>query len=438
MNSLLKKGLVLLVGITLVTSGRVHAQSVDPTKSRSELEAELAELERQIEEQQAEVSKYKGEGRTLQNEIYSLNSRIKKLNLQIEATEITIEKVGQNIIQTQRSINQTETNIDTHKDALAAAVQNLYEQDQQGLMQILLSNKQISDFFGSINDIARVQDNLRVALEKVVKLREDLVSEKHELQLEKEDNENLKNAQQGQKQSVRAVQGEKEVLLKVTKGKESEYQKLLEETKESASEIRKRIFQLLGGGELTFEKAYEFARFAEQATGVRAAFILAILNQESAFGRNVGQCKYNAIIPQTGKTVMRPSDIPYFETILSRLGIDPESRSAYVSCPILRDGNHGGAMGPAQFIPSTWKLYEKEIAHVTGSDTPNPWNNGDAFAGTALYLKDSLNSRSCKNYVSENKHIVDDKRHAVECSAQGAPVHIHARSHRMEPVGPSG
>ena len=47
MNSLLKKGLVLLVGITLVTSGRVHAQSVDPTKSRSELEAELAEAVRE-------------------------------------------------------------------------------------------------------------------------------------------------------------------------------------------------------------------------------------------------------------------------------------------------------------------------------------------------------------------------------------------------------
>ncbi|MEK7479542.1 MAG: lytic murein transglycosylase [Patescibacteria group bacterium] len=386
-------------------------------KSREELEAELADLERQIEEQQGEVNKYKTQGTTLKNEISSLNSRIKKLNLQIQALDLTIQKVGQNIVETQKDINRTEQKIDAHKDALTRAIQTLYEEDQVGLVEILLANKELSDFFGSINEIARVQTNLRIALEEIVGLREDLVSQKNELELEKEDNENLKQAQETQKKGVQGTQKEKETILKVTKGKESEYQNLLEKSKESAAQIRSRIFQLLGGGELTFQKAYEFANLAEKATGVRAAFILAILNQESAFGRNVGQCQYNAIHPRTGVTVMRSKDIPIFEELLSRLGIAPSSRAAYVSCPIVRDGAHGGAMGPAQFITSTWRLYEKEIARVTGSNPPNPWNNADAFAGTALYLKDSLNSASCRNYSNENKHIADAKVLLERCAA---------------------
>ncbi|MEK7077401.1 MAG: lytic murein transglycosylase, partial [Patescibacteria group bacterium] len=247
--------------------------------------------------------------------------------------------------------------------------------------------------------------------------RENLGAQKNELELEKEDNENLKAAQQQQKQGVQSTQKEKSNLLTITKGKESEYQKILEKSKETAAQIRSRIFQLLGGGELTFEKAYEFAKLAEKATGVRAAFILAILNQESSFGRNVGQCQYNAIHPKTGVTVMRSKDIPIFEDLLSRLGIDKNSRAAYVSCPIVRDGAHGGAMGPAQFIPSTWKLYEKEIARVTGSGAPNPWNNADAFSATALYLKDSLNSSACRNYANENKHIADVQILVERCAA---------------------
>ncbi len=413
--------ILLIQTIVFTQTSYLSAQQAiaaeDDNRSREELERELEELEEQIEEQRGQVETYQTQGKTLKNEIYSLNSRIKKLNLQIQATDITIEKVGQNIIETQKNINHTENRIDDHKDALASAVQQIYEQDRQGLIQILLANEQISDFFGEINEIARVQDNLRLALQEIVNLRGELVTKKSELVLEKEDTKNLKTAQQGQKKNVQYTQNEKEDLLEITEGEESKYQKLLKESQETAAEIRKRIFQLLGGGELTFEKAYEYAKLAEKATGVRAAFILAILNQESALGRNVGQCRYDKVLPQTGTTVMRSKDIPVFEDILKRLDINPSSRAAYVSCPILRDGNHGGAMGPAQFIPSTWKLYESSIKKVTGNNPPNPWNNADAFSATALYLRDSLNSRSCRNYVSENKHIVDAQILSERCAA---------------------
>jgi peptidoglycan hydrolase CwlO-like protein len=379
-------------------------------EERAELENQLRELELQILEHQQTVAEYRKQGNTLTNEINALNAKISQLNLQIKAINLNLDQLSTEITETQKRINQTENNIVVHKDALGRAIRNIYEADSQTTIEVLLANNKLSDFFGNIQNITLVQSNLRTALTEVVRLRELLIEQKTELALERDDVENLKAIQESQKRTVALTQNQKNELLTITKGRESEYQKLVEEKQATAAEIRKRIFRLLGGGELTFEEAYEYAKLAEAATGVRAALILAILDRESAFGSNVGRCSYT--------TAMHPTrDKPYFLDLVNRLGLDPSSEFVKVSCPISAHGSYGGAMGPAQFIPSTWKIYEEKVAAVTGNNPPNPWNNADAFAATAVYMKDLLNTSSCKSYASTNQHIVPYQTLIERCAA---------------------
>ncbi len=393
-------------GVTNETpaSGQGDAQA-----QRQELENQLADLERQIEEHQKSINQYQKQGSTLKSEIGTLNAKIDKLNLQIKAVNLNLVKLNQQINDTQRNINRTENTIDIHKNALTRALRTLYEADSRSLLAILLTNTNLSGFYGNLNNITLVQSNIRSALTNIVKLRQQLLEQKNELSLQKDDTENLRAIQETQRRSVQSTQGEKSNLLKVTKGKESEYKKLLEKTKETAAQIRSRIFELLGGGELTFEKAYDYARLAEGATGVRASLILAILNRESLLGKNVGRCSYT--------TAMHPTrDKPYFLDLLQRLNLDPSSEFAKVSCPN-QHGSYGGAMGPAQFIPSTWKIYEAAIAKATGSNPPSPWNNADAFVATALYLQDLLQSSSCKRYANENQNVSPYQTLLERCAA---------------------
>lgn len=380
-------------------------------EERQQLEEQLAELEIQIEEYQNTVDKYRSEGRNLESEIGRLNAKIRKLNLQIKSIRLTMVKLDDDIEVNLEGINNTENEIDKSKEVLSRSLQNIYVNENLSIIEILLRQPRLSDFFSDVNDLIGIQEGMRLTLEKVMGLREDLLDKKEALAIKRNDAEQLRAYQNAQRQTIQSTKAFKANILEVTKGREAKYKTLLKETQKTAVQIRSQIFQLLGGGELTFEKAYELAKFAEQATGIRAAMILAVLDRESALGQNVGRCSY--------KTAMHPRrDLPVFLKIIEELQVadlaPPEP--IMVSCPN-RDGYYGGAMGPAQFIPSTWVIYDNKIAEITGNNPPNPWSNVDAFVGTALYLSDSYGSGSCRNYANENSHISPKQLLQERCAA---------------------
>lgn len=347
-------------------------------EERQALEAQLQELENQINQYENQIQDYKKQGTTLKGEIMRANDKIAKLNLQIKAINITLTQLTTKINQTQSQIEITQDQIDSNKDALGRLVRNIAAADQDSMIEIFLKHPTLSDFFGNLHNISILQTSLRTTIGEITVLRDKLQDQREQLALAKSDTETARQIQTQQKSEAGQIKKEKDQLLQETKGQEAKYQDLLKKTKETAAQIRTRIFELLGGGELTFEQAYQYAKVASDATGVRPALILAILDRESALGRNVGRCSY--------LTAMSSDNQKVFLVILEDLDITPESVS--VSCPNA-DGVYGGAMGPAQFLPTTWNIYKNQIGQITGHAKPSPWNNADAFVATGLYLKDA-------------------------------------------------
>ncbi len=404
---LLSLFLLVASGQSLVANFALAQNSSD---ERQALEQQLRDLEAQITANEAQVNQYKKQGNTLQGEIGSLNAKISKLNLQIKAITLNLSKLDKEIVVNKGEIKDAETKLDTNKGALTNLIRRLNEDEDSGLVEVMLKHPRLSDFFGNLNSILAVKDALASTVSQVKSLRENLLDQKENLANKRSDAAALKAFQDSQKKSIAQTKQEKDALLKETKGQESKFQEIVKETRKTAAQIRSRLFELLGGGELTFDAAYKFAKFAEDATGIRAAFILAILDRESALGQNVGKCSY--------KTAMHPTrDVPLFLALTAALSISPDSVT--VSCAN-RDGAYGGAMGPAQFIPSTWNLYKDRIAEITGHNPASPWNNGDAFVGTALYMKDSMTG--CKSIYSKQ---LDQERCAAAKYYAGARWRSH-------------
>ncbi len=391
--SLLVASLFLSGFVTAPTYTSLSLAATDSNAERAQLEAQLAQLEGQISQYEDTISSYKKQGTSLKSEIDRLNAQVNKINLQIKATTLSLQKLNDEINTNQKQIDVTQQKIDLHRDAIARSLQNVYENEHVTLVAVLLQHPNLTDFFGDINNMLDVQSDLTVSVQEIDQLKDELLDQKDELAAKKSDAEAFKAYQDAQRKAALTTKQTKDQLLSVTKGQESKYQDLLLKTRQTAAQIRSRIFETLGGGEMTFEDAYKFAQYAEQATGVRAALILAVLDHESALGQNVGRCNYKgAMAPGAPKS--KRDDVTPFLAITSELGINPDT--IMVSCAN-RDGAYGGAMGPAQFIPTTWMLYKNRIASLTGNNPPSPWRNGDAFVATALYFQDAL--RACSAYT---------------------------------------
>ncbi|MBU0547096.1 MAG: lytic murein transglycosylase [Patescibacteria group bacterium] len=391
--SIVKKFFLSLVILSFILPAfNVLAQT--PNEERESLEQELKALEDEIAAIDKDIQKTDKEKKTLENQVYLLRNKIAKLDLQISQGNIMIKDLGVQVVQSEKSIEETSLQIKESRKYLAQNLQLIYEADSKSIIEVFLSEKKISDFFSDLVALESLISKNQEMLINIENLKRQLETEKESLDNEKQGLEGLIIIQSIQRKESSSIKKETDQLLKLT---EAEYQKSLQEkqvTEKKAAEIRSRIFELIGIPEApTFGEAYEIAKFVSNITNVRPALLLAVLTQESNIGKNVGQCYLkntstgSGINIKTGQVVaniMKPSrDIGPFLTITQELGRDPYNTP--VSCPM--SYGYGGAMGPAQFIPSTWIHYSDQVSSIIGS-AADPWNIKDAFFAAALYLAD--------------------------------------------------
>lgn len=369
------------------------AFSLTPQEERAQLEKELKQLEEKIILYQNDITRTQQEKESLNRQISILKNKISQLNLQIQQSNLMIKDITYQISDTESSIDKTTLKIDDIKENLANLLREVYIEDQKSLIEIFLSEPKISDFFDNLVALNTLNSKTRNLLQEIKTQKAYLEGQKESLDSEKDDLQRMLSIKVLQKQSVESSRKEQEDLLTQTKGKEYLYQQLLQETQKRAAEIRARIFELIGVPKApTFGEAYDIAKFVSGITGVRPALLLAILTQESNLGKNVGQCNCSTCKYPNLKledVMKKTRDLEPFLQICRELGKDPYNTP--VSCPMYINGQrvgYGGAMGPAQFLPSTWLLYKSKIEAITGRKPADPWNIRDAFLAAGLYLKE--------------------------------------------------
>jgi membrane-bound lytic murein transglycosylase B len=372
---------------------------------KARYEAELATLEQEMAQKQKELESQKGQSVSISRDISILTSQIAKSKLNIKAKTLIISKLGGEINVKNQKIEALSTKIEKEKESLAQLIRKERQIDNITIISLILSQDSISDVYGDVDTFASIKRSIKGSVDEIRGVRVLTEQEKKDLEEKKMEETDTKVELENAKAKVEVTEAEKKNLLTISKNKESEYQKILAEKAKRRAQILSALFNLRDTSAIPFSKALEYANFASEKTGIRPAFLLAILTQESNLGANQGSCYVTNMETGAGVSskgtnfgnVMKPTrDINPFVEITSAVGRDPYK--TLVSCPFGSSG-YGGAMGPSQFIPSTWKLLKNRIASVLGVKTADPWSPKDAFVASAIYLTDL--GAGGKTYTSE-------------------------------------
>lgn len=349
---------------------------------------------------QEDITKTSQQKNTLANQIAGLKKKIQNLDYQINQSTVKVKGLNVQIDETQRSINETSDQIGDSQNQIANILRSVYEEDKKPALVILLEGD-LSDFFSNLVYLESLNSKVNDLVESTKSLQSYLQGQKVKMDGEVDSLQKTIALQSLQKQENQKNQKQQQEYLNLT---EAQYQQQLQDKKEleeKSAKIRALLFQIVGVSKApTFGEALEVAKSAAALSGVRPAYLLAIISQESAIGRNVGQCVLVDSVTGNGKRIstgasviriMKPTrDVPPFLDITKALGRDPYDTPVSCWIPAYVSGQPygwGGAMGPAQFIPSTWKLFEDRLKTLLGT-TPDPWSIKDSFTAAGLYLSD--------------------------------------------------
>lgn len=334
---------------------------------------QIVDIEQQISEYWEEIDQRKAQGQSVEAEIAVLKSKIAKSELEIRSLELAIEQSRYQLRQTEGKISEVSATLDRTKTRLAAILRTMREQEETPVILRFTRSSTLSEMFVALDELNQLHDGLQGTLADLKDTKGKLEEAKQAIEEEQYAQERLRRIQESQREIAARRKVEHTRALQKIEQEKSKFVAKIVAKKRDLEKIKDQITYLTSVG-VTVEEAVRYGELAAIRTGVRASFLIAVLEVESRLGINVGTGNW--------QKDMHSRDREAFQSITAKLGRDPDAT------PVSRKPSYGwgGAMGPAQFLPNTWLAYEAEVARLTGHNPPDPWNIEDAFTAAAAKL----------------------------------------------------
>lgn len=393
----------ILVVLVSLSSFHIFAdECVIPDGSREELEAALEVCQQQIEANERLLKQQQASRTSTEYDILLIDQEINKALVRIRTIDGIIHSLGDEISSKEMTVEGLSEQLDEQQVFLGDLLQRINEEEQRGFISLLLTNGTLSGFFGHVHEYVFLRDNVEDSVLSVNNLKARLVASVDELSGKKTEQSRVRQQQQAAANQVQYQRGQKEQVLEHQIAVEKQTQETISSYESRAAQIRNRLFELRGTGAIPFEEALQYAKETYRKTGVRPAFLLGLIKHESDLGRNVGTGSYLVDMHPT-------RDQPIFPYITKLLGFSDPSELKVSANPGF---GWGGAMGPAQFIPSTWVCYGGLVNVNTGTCAIT----GSYIRGTGVLAVGSSGSD-----VKRLQQFLNQQGFKITSSGSGSP-----------------
>lgn len=316
-----------------------------------------------------------------QKDLQNLNAANQTVTIQINSTSYKIDQTEKEITRQESEIEALENRIKLNQSLLQDYLRELYwNHETDDLIEMTV-------FKDSWQKIVLQSDSLLTTKEKLLTLINEINSNKAELEGKKEELEDTKE--------------EHEELLETKQAERNVIQSNITETNLTIADLQakltklRRVLSSFLGEDYDLDDVIDAVEYADKKTGVRKEFLFAMLDKETDLGRFTGGCYYSKGSNPV-KSHMKDADRDAFKDIMDDLGYDKNDKK--LSC--WPGYGYGGAMGIAQFMPTTWNGWKDKIADKTDNDPANPWRLEDGVMGMALKLEAAGADKKSKEHYA--------------------------------------
>ena len=328
----------------------------DLGSNRKDLESALEECQDIINKTEKVLQNKQRERTDTEFEVLLIDKEVNEALLEIRTSDITIGQLGEEIVVKERTVEDLKGDIKEQKLFLSEILQRTSEVEERGFLDLLLSGTSFSNYFQKGQEYDVLRESFEDSISSIDNKTLRLTNSVDELENRKIERARLRQQQQAAAEQIKYQKNEKEKILKAQLAEEDSIKSTIASIEDRAAQIRNRLFDLRGGGAIQFDEALSYAKEVEAKLGVDAAFLLGLIKTESDLGKNVGQGSYLIDMHPT-------RDRPIFPFIADLFGFEADDLRVSANPGF----GWGGAMGPAQFIPSTWVCYGGLINEKTGT-----------------------------------------------------------------------
>lgn len=349
LNPIRNKFIWLIFGIAIMAVLNLYAFD------RPLYAADEDDTKKSIQKTQEQIDKEKKELEKSQSELQVTQS-------QIQTTAGLLNKTQSEIKRKEAEVDNLDKRIGLNKNILEEYVREMFISSQSDQMiGLAVSDKLVSEYWADFDQMVSVKQRVLEIMDEINRDKERISKAKEELAEKKEEHEELLVYKQSEKNEI--VEDISEAKLTI-----SQLQAKLNKLRSTLSSFLGKSFDM--------DDVISAVKSAQSKTGVRKEFLFAVLDKETDLGRFTGGCTYK-------NSKMGDRNEAIFKDVCDGLGYDYKKMK--VSCPL--SYGIGGAMGVAQFMPTTWAGWSSKISAVTGNKPANPWKLEDGIMGMALKLK---------------------------------------------------
>ena len=224
-KGLVTKSAIVATAVVMVMAGPLGMM---PRANADKYDDRINALQNEISQYQEEAGRLGKQADSLQAELARLNAEEATIKGQIQLTQAKHDQL-------KSQIKETEHKIDDNKDALGVTLADLYVDDTISPLEMLASSENIGDYVDKQTYRSSISDELNKTIKEINALKTKLEKQKKAV-------DRVLADQKAQHEALANKQAERQRVLAVTKGKQSNFKKLAEERQSQVDE-QKRLQQ---------------------------------------------------------------------------------------------------------------------------------------------------------------------------------------------------